>query len=99
MFIERITLKCFSGLHKIGINASTKLCQRHALFHYFLSYDSKKYDATTTAHSKHFISLLKEKSIGVIIKYSIGKYQWLCRAINFCLVTIPYVIYVAMLLI
>ena len=33
------------------------------MFHYFLSGYSKQYAATTTAHTKHLISLLKEKKI------------------------------------
>ena len=51
----------FIEFPKIGINASTESYQRHAVFCYFLSDDIKQDAATTTAHSKCFISLLKEK--------------------------------------
>ena len=51
----------FIELPKIGINASTESCQRHIVFRYVLSDDIKQDAATTTAHSKCFISLLKEK--------------------------------------
>ena len=33
------------------------------MFHYFLSEDSKQVSATTTAHSKRLVSLLKNKKI------------------------------------
>ena len=33
------------------------------MFHYFLSDDSKQDSATTTAHSKHLIRLLKERKV------------------------------------
>ena len=33
------------------------------MFHYFLYDDSKQDDSTTTAHSKYFISFLKEEKL------------------------------------
>ena len=41
----------------------------------YFSYDSKQDDATSTAHSKHLIELLKEeKNTDINIKYNTGKY-------------------------
>ena len=48
-------------LPKADINSITPSRQRHAVFHYFLSGDSKQDAATTTAHIKRLISLLKLK--------------------------------------
>ena len=45
------------------INSSSLTCPRRAVFHYFLSDDSKQDAATTTAHSKRLISLLKNKQV------------------------------------
>ena len=45
------------------INSSTLSRQQHAVFHSFLSDDSKQDAATTTAHSKRLISLLKKKQV------------------------------------
>ena len=53
--IEGIVLEHFSELPHTEINPSTKSCQLHAVFHYFLSDDIKKYASTTTSHSKHLI--------------------------------------------
>ena len=61
MSIEGIALEHFSASPKADINSTTPLRQRHTLFHSFLSDDRKQDAATNTAHSKHFISLLKEK--------------------------------------
>ena len=48
--IEVIKLEHFSALPKTGINASTKSCPLHAVFHFFS--DSSKQDAATpTSHS------------------------------------------------
>ena len=74
MSIEGIALEHFSALPNSGINSSIESCPRHAVFHYFLSDDSKQDTSTTTSHSKHFIELLKEGNIGFIIKYNMGKY-------------------------
>ena len=71
MSIEGIVLEHFSVLTKTVINESTKSCPRHAVFHFF-SDDSKQDAATTTAHIKRLIELLKE--IDVIIEYNMGKY-------------------------
>ena len=62
MSIEVIALEHFSVVPKTDINSTTPSSQRHALFHSFLSDDSKQYAATTTAHRKSLISLLKEKN-------------------------------------
>ena len=59
MSIEGIVLENFSALKKADINSTTPSRQRHALFHSFLSDDSKQDVATTTAHIKHLISFLK----------------------------------------
>ena len=75
MSIEGILLEHFSALPEKGINSSTKLCSRHAVFHYFLSDDSKQDSATTTSHINFLIEISKRKKItDVIIKYSMGKY-------------------------
>ena len=63
MSIEGIALENFSELPQIEINASTKPCPRHAVFHYFLSDDSKQDAATTTAHSNILIELIKMKKL------------------------------------
>ena len=55
MSIEGIALEHFSALPKVDINTTTQPRQRHAVFHYFLSDDSKQDSATTTAHSKSSI--------------------------------------------
>ena len=61
MSIEGIALEHFSELPKAGINSTTKSLQRHTVFHYFLSDDSKQYSDTTTAHINRLIALLKDK--------------------------------------
>ena len=61
MSIEGIALEHFSVLPKVDINSTTPSRQRHAVFRSFLSDDSKQDNATTTAHRKRLISLLKEK--------------------------------------
>ena len=53
----------FSAAPQEDINSSTLSRPRHAVFHYFLSGDSKQYAATTTAHSKQLISLLKSQQV------------------------------------
>ena len=63
MSIEGIALEHFSTVPQADINSSTLSHPRHAEFHYFLSDDRKKDAATTTAHSKRLISLLKEKKV------------------------------------
>ena len=63
MSIEGIVLENFSAFQKIDIKSTTPSRQRHAVFHSFISDDSKQDAATTNAHSKIFISLLKEKKL------------------------------------
>ena len=50
--IEGIALEHFSAAPQADINSSTLSRPRHAVFHSFLSDDSKQDAATTTAHSK-----------------------------------------------
>ena len=61
MSIEVISLEHFIVVPKSDINSTTLSRQRHAVFHSLLSVDSKQDAATTTAHSKHFIELIKDK--------------------------------------
>ena len=61
--IEGIVLEYFSALPQTGINSYTKPCSCYAVFHYFLSDDIKQYGATSTAHRKRFIVLLKEQKV------------------------------------
>ena len=63
MSIEGIALEIFSAVPKTDTNSTTLSRQRHAVFHSFVSDDRKKYDATTTAHRKRFIFLLKDKKV------------------------------------
>ena len=48
--IEGIVLEHFSAAPKSDINSSSLTCPRRAVFHSFLSDDSKHDAATTTAH-------------------------------------------------
>ena len=63
MSIEGIELKYFSAAPQANINSSTLSRPRNAVFHYFLSDDSKQDAATTTAHSKRLISFLNKKQV------------------------------------
>ena len=54
--IEGIALEHLSPAPQADINSSTLSSPRHAVFHSFLSDDSKQDAATTTAHSKRLIS-------------------------------------------
>ena len=63
MSIEGISLEHFSALTQIEINSSTKPFPRHVVYHSFLSDDSKQDAATTTAHSKLLIEMLREKKL------------------------------------
>ena len=74
MSIEGIALEHFSAAPRADINSSTLSRPRHAVFHSLLSDDSKQDAATTTAHIKLLISLLKNKQVFNIIKYNMGKY-------------------------
>ena len=60
--IEVIVLEHFSAAPQEDINSTTPSRRRHAVFHSFLSDNSKQDAATTTAHSKRLISLLKNKN-------------------------------------
>ena len=53
--IEGIALENFSAEPKADINSTTPSRPRHAVFHSFLSDDSKQDAATTTAHIKWLI--------------------------------------------
>ena len=55
--IEGISLEHSSELPQTEIKSSTKPCPRHAVFHSFLSDNSKQDAATTTAHSNFLIEL------------------------------------------
>ena len=61
--IEGITLEHFSAAQLSDIHSSTLSRPRHAVFHSFLSDNSKQGAATTTAHSKRLISVLKNKQV------------------------------------
>ena len=63
MSIEDIALEHFSAAPKADIISSKLSRQRHAVFHSFLSDNSKQDSSTTTAHIKKLISLLKNKNI------------------------------------
>ena len=61
--IEGIALEHFSAAPQADINSSTLSRPRHAVFHSFLSDDSKQDAATTTSHSKLLIELLNNKQL------------------------------------
>ena len=61
--IEGIVLVHFSAPLQTDINSPTLSRPCHAVFHSFLSNDSKQNAATNTAHSKLLISLLKNKQV------------------------------------
>ena len=61
--IEGIALEHFSAAPQSDINSSLLPCPMHAVFHSFLSDDSKQVAATTTAHRKRLISLIKNKQV------------------------------------
>ena len=61
MSIEVIALEHFIAVPQTNLNSTTPSRQRHAVFHSFLSDDSKHDAVATTAHSKGLISLFKEK--------------------------------------
>ena len=61
--IEGIALEHFSAAPQADINSSTLSRPRQAVFHSFLSDDSKQDAATTTAHRKILISLLRNKRL------------------------------------
>ena len=55
MPIEGIALDNLSSVPKNDINSTTPSCQRHAVFHSFLSDDKKQDAANTTEHIKRLI--------------------------------------------
>ena len=61
MSIDSIVLEHLSELPKADINSTTQSCQINAVFHSFLSDYIKQDAATTTAHIKCLISLIKDK--------------------------------------
>ena len=61
--IEFIALKHLSVLPQTEINSSTKPSPRHAVFDYFLSDDIRQDSATTTAHIKRLIEMLKDQKV------------------------------------
>ena len=63
MSIDVIALEYFISAPQADINSSIISLQCHAVFYPFLSDDIKQDAATTTAHSKKLISLLKGKKI------------------------------------
>ena len=63
MSIEGISLEIFSAAPQADINSSSFSRPRHAVFYSFLSDDIKQDAATTTAHSKRLISLLKNEKV------------------------------------
>ena len=63
MSIEGIALEHDSALPKADINSTTPSRQRNAVFHPFLSDNSKQDAATTTAQRNGLISFLKEKRL------------------------------------
>ena len=63
MSIEVIALENFSAAPQADINSTAQSRPCHAIFHSFLSDDSKQDAATTTAHSKRLISLIKNKQL------------------------------------
>ena len=74
MSIEGIALKHFSAAPQTNLNSNTPSRQLHAVFHSFLSYDSKQDASTITAHSTRLISFLKENNYYNIIEYNMGKH-------------------------
>ena len=68
--IEGISLKHFSAEPQADINSSTLSHPRHAVFRFVLSNDRKQDAATTTAHRKLLVSLLKNKQV---LTTSLGK--------------------------
>ena len=92
-------MEIVSALQKEDINSTTPSRKSHAVFHYFLSGNSKQDAVTTNAHSKRLISFLKDRkllttSLSTICENTDGcveKYR--CASAN-----VPYVSYVSVLL-
>ena len=56
-------MEYFSEPTHTEIEGTPQARKSHAVFHSFLSDDSKQDSATTTAHRKHIIKLLKQRNI------------------------------------
>ena len=67
MYIQGILLEHYIASPKDDINSATPSSQCHAVFHCFLSDDSKRYATTTIAHITRLIELHKDKQL--LIKY------------------------------
>ena len=61
VYIEEIDLEHFSNTDQVTLIFNTHSCTRHAVFHSFLSDNSKQYVAQKYAHRKQIIDLLKTK--------------------------------------
>ena len=62
MSIEGIVLEHFSAVPQTNLNSTTPSRKHHAAFYSFYYDDIKQNAATTTEHSKHLISFIKEKN-------------------------------------
>ena len=80
VYIEGIVLEHSSALPDTGINASTKWCPLHAVFHSFLSNDSKQDTVTTNVHRKNIIEFLKEEKYWRCIQVEYGKILMVVRS-------------------
>ena len=88
------------NLPKADINSTTPSHQRHAVFHSFLYNDNKQDASTTTEHSKHLISLLKDKklltrSLSKIWENTVGcAEQYICASKLFLMPVMPQCYYI-----
>ena len=57
--IEGTKLEHFSATFQETSSSSSHICTRHAVFHYFLSDNSKQDAAKTATHRKQIIEMLK----------------------------------------
>ena len=62
--IEGIALEHFSETDQEKYSYSLHICTSHAMFHSFLSYNSKQDAATTAAHRKKSFICWKKKVLG-----------------------------------
>ena len=60
---RRSIISAFQQVPQTDINSTKPSRQRHAVFHSFLSYNSKQDAATPTEHRKRLFSLLKDKKV------------------------------------
>ena len=63
MSIEGITLENFIAPKHTEISGTTQVSTHHAVFHSFWSDERKQDYATTNAHRKRIIELLKQRNI------------------------------------